>query len=111
MSDKSYKDRRTFTRVALDTPYFVRISVIGGDSYKVILSNISARGIQAELPVSVGSGEVPGNARVEISEFPDDLKYLNQISGTVMWVTDGHCGIQFEQELEDDNFVDFLEHL
>ena len=111
MAYKNHDDRRALTRVALDTPYFVRLSVIGGDSYKVILSNINARGIQAELPTGVGSEEVPGNARVEINDFPQDLEYLNQISGTVMWVTDGYCGVQFEQELEDDNFVEFLEHL
>lgn len=111
MPDNKQNDRRSLTRVELDTPYFARLSVIGGDSYKVMLSNISGRGLQAELPASVGSGEVPGNARVEISEFPEGLEHLNQISGTVVWVTDGYCGVQFEQELEDDHFVEFLEHL
>lgn len=111
MRDENLVERRSLSRVDLDSPCFVNLFVVGGDIHKVLIGNISAHGMQAELPAGVGSEEVPGNARVEISSFPPGLEHLNQISGTVVWVTDGHCGIQFAEELDDENFSEFLAKL
>lgn len=111
MNKEIIDERRSLCRVELDTPYFARLSVIGGGSHRVMLSNISARGLQAELPTEVGPEDIPGNARVELSEFPGGLEQLNRLSGTVTWVTQGHCGVQFERELEDANFLEFLGNL
>lgn len=109
MNDKSIEERRHHPRVPLDTPYFISLTVIGGDSYKVMLSNLSAKGLQADLPADLGPEEIPGNSKVEMSNFPKEMEHLNHIAGTVVWVTDGYCGIQFDQELEDEGFLAFLE--
>lgn len=111
MNKESIDERRSLCRVELDTPYFARLSIIGGGSHRVMLSNISARGLQAELPTEVGPEDIPGNAKVELHEFPDGMEHLNRLSGTVAWVTPGHCGIQFEQDLEDANFLELLGNL
>lgn len=109
MTDKNIEERRSHARVPLDTPHFIVLTVIGGDSHKVMLNNLSATGLQVDLPADLGPEEIPGNSKVEMSEFPNKLEYLNHISGTVVWVTEGYCGVQFDQELDDDAFAEFLE--
>lgn len=111
MSDRNVSERRSMDRVDLDTPYFISISVIGGETYKVMLTNLSAKGLQADLPLNTGADEIPGNSKVAISNFPEGMEYLNHMHGTVVWITLGCCGIQFDNELEDECFVEFLEHL
>lgn len=111
MNKSKPEERRSLSRVPLDEPCFVNLSVIGGGSYKVMISNVTARGLQADLPANIGSEEIPGNARVKISDFPEEMKDLDQISGTVMWVTHGCCGVQFSQELDDGHFLAFLDSL
>lgn len=111
MTDKKLDERRARARVPLDTPYFVKLAIIGGDVYKVMLSNLSAKGLQVDLPAGVGPAQIPGNSKVEISDFPPELEQLNHVAGSIIWVTEGFCGVQFDRELEDDNFLAFLENL
>lgn len=90
----------TQKQVEMNSPHFITLSVLGGATYNVSLTNVSLNGLQINLPPQVGPAEIPGSSKVELSGFPDDMDDLNHTLGTVIWITDGCCGVRFDSNLE-----------
>lgn len=60
-----------------------------GRAYAVVVHNVSAHGIMAELPAQL----VPGRP-VTVT-----MSGLGKIAGRVAWIRDGHVGIAFAEPL------------
>lgn len=92
-------ERRENVRVTLDIPYFITMTLLAGEAYRVMLSNISLDGMQLDLPRGIGAEEIPGNSPVVVTGFPDGLTCMNGLHGRVAWVTTGHCGMRFDERI------------
>ena len=91
-------ERRSFPRVPLDMPVFIRMRLPTGGEQKVLLVDISCGGMQVALSAQVNKHADLLGTPVLLFGLPAPLDTgTTGKGGSITWVSPQRCGIRFDE--------------
>lgn len=94
-------ERRIYTRVPLDAPFFVTLQRGDGPELPALLVDFGRGGLQLALPPGTSENFFGWlNQAVMISRLPDSIDgCCTNCCGFISWVSQERCGVRFEKPL------------